>query len=193
MQLHMRMSVAFALAAAFLAVPQAQARDGSSFQVSPRVGYATLRVDKENTISGERETKDALSVGVAFTAVAPFGVLLEGGYFKDMSNTFFGADDRYELTQYSIAVGYQFESESGVRFTPKAGRTHWRLHSKEGQLFHPGPEAEDEIEAYDYFWEATLQKSVGRSQSKWVGVTFKDNPFDFGTAQSVCFTMTFDF
>lgn len=175
--------VAFATATPALATEAA-------IQISPRVGYGMLRIDEDKTLSGERETVDALNVGVMIGAVTPFGLMFEGGIHRDYGQSYFGADDRYELSTLSIAVGYQFETDSGARLVPKVGRAQWRLHDEEGRLFGVGSGAERTFEGYDYFWELTVQKRVGRSNA--IGVTFKDNPFEFGSARAVNFTMTFD-
>ena len=50
-------------------------------------------------------------------------------------------------------------------------------------------EDERTIRGYDDFWEPTLQKKV--SQSIALGVTYKDNRYDFGNVRSIAFTATF--
>lgn len=162
----------------------------AAIQISPRIGYGMLRIDEDKTLSGERETVDALNLGVTIGAVTPFGLMFEGGIHHDYGQSYFGADDRYELSSLSIAVGYQFETDSGARLIPKAGRTQWRLHDEEGRLFGAGTGEDRTFEGYDYFWELTVQKKVGRSTA--LGVTFKDNPFEFGSARAANFTVTFD-
>ncbi len=182
------------IAAAFMsvlapAITPAMAND-TAIQISPRVGLGTLRIDSAYSLDDEQEELDSIGVGVTLGVVTPIGLMIEGGILNHSNFSFFGADDRYELTEQTVAVGYQFETAKGFRIVPKAGRMRWKLHDKEGQLFHPGPEAENTQVGYAYFWELTLQKRVGRSTA--LGVSFKDNNFDFGSAQSITFTATFD-
>jgi len=178
-----------ALGVIALAATAPTSANETQIQISPRVGYGMLRIDEDKTLSGERETVDALNVGVTVGAVTPFGLMFEGGVHRDFGQSYFGADDRYELSALTIAVGYQFETSSGARLIPKIGRAQWRLHDEDGRIFGVGSGTDRTFEGYDYFWELTVQKRVGRSNA--IGVTFKDNPFEFGNSRSVNFTMTF--
>ncbi len=172
-----------------LASAAASAKD-TAIQISPRIGLGTLHIDKEYTRNNEKVDLDSIDVGVTLGVVTPIGLMVEAGVLKLSNFSFFGADDRYELTEQTIAVGYQFETANGFRLVPKGGRMRWRLYDKEGKFLNPGPEAERTQTAYDYFWELTLQKRVRKSTA--LGVSIRDNKFDFGSAQSITFTVTFD-
>jgi hypothetical protein len=127
-----------------------------------------------------------VTVGV----VTPIGLVFEVGGFNYSNFSFFGAGERRNLGEGTLAVGYQFESANGFRVVPKVGRMKWRLSDKEGQLFNPGSEAERIEDGYDNFWELTLQKRI----AKWVslGVDLKGESFDFGSARAIMFVATFD-
>jgi hypothetical protein len=116
--------------------------------------------------------------------------MFEAGGFNYSNFSFFGANERRNLGEGTLAVGYQFESTRGFLLVPKVGRMKWRLSDKEGQWFNSGPEAERHEDGYDNFWELTLQKRVG----KWVslGVDLKGESFDFGSARAIMFVATFD-
>ena len=136
------------------------------------------------------EDRDAFSAGVTLGVVTPIGLLIEGGVVRDSTVSLFGLEDRYELTQYTLATGYQFETQNGFRLIPKGGRSRWRLFDKEGRLLNPGPEEKHEIKGYEYFWELTLQKRIRKVTA--LGLTFRDNSFEFGSARSIAFTITFN-
>jgi hypothetical protein len=126
---------------------------------------------------------------VRLAYVTPIGLMAEGGYSSQGNWDWFGTVDKYRLSEYSIAVGYQFETEHGFRIIPKAGRTRWDLFSKESTLLHPDADRPNTIRDYDYFWELTLQKKV--SDSVALGVSYKDNPYKFGNVRSIAFTASF--
>lgn len=161
-----------------------------AIQLSPRIGYGEVQLESTKTQSGHRENLDALDLGFGVGVVMPFGVLVEGGVHRDYSESWVDNKDRFELDNESLAIGYQFETDRGVRLIPKVGRTHWRLKDKGGVLSDAGPDGDHRFDGYDYFWELTLQKRVSRVVS--LGVTVKDNEFDFGNARAINFTATFD-
>jgi hypothetical protein len=173
-----------------ITVAGAAAASDTTVQLSPRLGLGTLHVGKQYTLSGKEENLDSVGLGIQLGVVTPIGLMFEGGIQGHSNFSYFGADDRYELTYQDIMVGYQFETPHGFRIVPKAGRMRWKLYDKEGRLFHPGPEAENTKVGYENFWEVTLQKRVGRSAA--LGVSFRDNNFEFGSAQAIMFTATFD-
>jgi hypothetical protein len=160
----------------------------TAIQISPRIGTGTVRIDADRTPSRTAEDHDAVSIGVNMAVVTPIGLLVEGGIGRDATFSLFNIDDSYELTQYSLALGYQFETANGFRLVPKGGRTRWKLYDEDGRLFIPGPD--DTLGGYEYFWELTLQKRVGRSSA--IGVSYRDNAFEFGSARAVVFTVTFN-
>ncbi|MGC3981603.1 MAG: hypothetical protein QM808_10105 [Steroidobacteraceae bacterium] len=185
------MKIHYALASLLLleaaTTTSAVAADG--FQISPRVGKTTLRIDADQVKSNELVEKDTFLTGVTLGYVTPIGLMAEGGYSSQGNWDVFGTEDRYKLSEYTIAVGWQIETAHGFRIIPKAGRSRWDLYSKEGSLNHPGPEHANTIRSYDNFWELTLQKKV--SDSVALGVTYKDNPYDFGDVKSIAFTASF--
>ena len=159
------------------------------FQISPRIGKSTLRLDADTTTANEVVEKDTLLTGVTLAYVSPFYVMAEGGYSTQGNWTWFGSEDKYRLSEYSIAVGVQIDTPKGFRIVPKVGRARWDLYSKEGLLNTTTPGNTSTWRSYDNFWELTLQKKIGESVA--LGVTYKDNPYDFGNAKSIAFTATF--
>jgi hypothetical protein len=165
------------------------ARD-TVIQLAPRVGLGKLHIAEDHTLSQTDDEVDALALGVTLGVVTPIGAMFEVGAFNYSNFSWFGAEDRHELAQETIAVGYQFETKRGFLLVPKAGRMHWRLSDKEGQYMNPGPEAERAEEGYDYFWQLTLQKRVVEWLS--LGVDIKGSNPEFGRTRSIMFIATFD-
>lgn len=179
-----------------LQAPYLFAADASSmgeFQISPRIGKSTLDIKSNVQADGRSTDVDTLATGVALGYVSPFGLMAEGGYTKQGNWDWFGATDEYKLTEYSLAIGWQIDTPHGFRIVPKVGRTRWDLFSKQytfADVTTVGRrEDERTIRGYDDFWELTLQKKV--SQSIALGVTYKDNRYDFGNVRSIAFTATF--
>lgn len=185
------MKIHYALASLLLlqAAATSPVLAAEGFQISPRVGKSTLRLDADVVTSHEVVEKDTLLTGVMLGYVTPFGLMAEGGYSTQGNWDVFGWEDKYKLSEYTLAVGFQIDTPKGFRIVPKVGRARWDLYSKEGSLNHPGPERTDTIRGYDNFWELTLQKQIGRSVA--LGVTYKDNPYDFGDVRSIAFTASF--
>ena len=159
------------------------------FQISPRIGKSTLQIDADQLKDNQLHEVETLLTGVRMAYVSPIGLMVEGGYSSQGNWDWFGTVDRYRLTEYSLAVGYQFETQHGFRVIPKVGRTHWDLYSKENTLLHPDADRTNTIRDYDDFWELTLQKKI--SDTVALGVSYKDNPFKFGNVRSIAFTASF--
>ncbi len=184
------MKIHYALASLLLlqaTASSAQAAEG--FQISPRVGKSTLRLDADTTTANEVLEKDTFLTGVTLGYVTPFYLMAEGGYSKQGNWTWFGSEDKYRLSEYSIAVGFQIDTPKGFRIVPKVGRVRWDLYSKEGLLNTTTPGNTNTVRSYDDFWELTLQKKV--SESVALGITYKDNRYDFGNMKSIAFTASF--
>ena len=158
-------------------------------QISPRVGHSTLRLDAGTTTANEVLEKDTFLTGVTLAYVTPFYLMAEGGYSTQGNWTWFGSEDKYKLSEYSIAVGVQIDTPHGFRLVPKVGRERWDLYSKEGLLVTNTPGNTNTRRSYDNFWEVTLQKKIGESVA--LGVTYRDNPYDFGNVKSIAFTASF--
>jgi hypothetical protein len=187
------MKIHYAFASLLLlqgAISNAAAPLAEGFQIGPRVGHSTLKLDADATADHRAVDTDTLLAGITVGYVSPFYVMAEGGYSKQGNWTWFGSENKYRLSESSLAVGLQFDTPHGFRITPKVGRERWDLYSKEGLLKAMTVEdTSNKRRSYDNFWELTLQKKVGKSAA--LGVTYKDNAYDFGSARSFAFTATF--
>lgn len=171
-------------------VPTSHAAEGA-FHISPRVGKGEMRIDEAFTISDEHEKADALSVGCVLGYSSPIGLLFEVGAESQRNFDWWSAADEFVLSHQYVAIGYEIGFAEGWTFTPKAGRARWKLHSEEGRLFNPGPEAAQDIRGYEYFWEAQLSRRVTDRVS--LGGAYQESEFDFGRARSLSFVATFKF
>lgn len=176
-----------------LQAPYVMAADSGEFQISPRIGKSTLDIKADVLADHQAVSVDALATGVTLGYVSPIGLMAEGGYVKQGNWDWFGATDEYRLSEYSLAIGYQIDTPHGFRIVPKVGRARWDLYSKQDTFsdFTTVGSREDErtIRSYDDFWELTLQKKVSASTA--LGITYKDNHYDFGDVRSIAFTATF--
>jgi hypothetical protein len=172
-------------------VPTSQAAEAGRFHISPRVGKGEIRIDDTFTVTREREKTDALNVGCVLGYSSPIGLLLEVGAENQRNFDWFDAEEEFELSQQYVAIGYEFGFAEGWTFTPKAGRARWKLHSEEGQLSNPGPEEEEDVRGYDYFWEVQLSRQLTDKVS--LGGAYQEGEFDFGRARSLSFLATFRF
>lgn len=186
-------AIYLATALLLLQAPYVKAADIGEFQISPRIGKSTLDIKGDVLANHEHVDIDTLATGVTLGYVSPIGLMVEGGYVKQGNWDWFGATDEYKLSEYSLAIGYQFETPHGFRIVPKIGRVRWDLYSKQDTFddFTIVGNREDErtIRSYDDFWEVTLQKKISKSVA--LGVTYKDNHYDFGNARAIAFTATF--
>jgi hypothetical protein len=185
-----RIATVFALIAAMSTAVPAFA-EGTEFQISPRAGRGELKLDQFRGIDDDLAEQDTAGLGVSFGLLTPIGVLVEAGTESFGNFDFFNADDEFELRQNYVAVGYQFELGDGWRLVPKVGRSKWKLTSDEGWLF-----SDDDVDStvrrgYENFWELGFGKRV--SDVMTLGASVRSGDFDFGSAGSVSFVMTFGF
>ena len=169
----------------FLFASQAMADDGH-FVITPRIGKTTLTINRDMLVSDQRVDVDALATGVALGYVTPFNLLIEGGYLSQGNWTWFGTVDEYRLSEYNLVVGYEINTPHDFVITPKVGRSRWDLYSKNVELTHPTDPLDPQRErGYDDFWELGLQKKVGKSAA--LGISYKDNHYQFGNVKSIAF------
>jgi hypothetical protein len=176
-----------------LQTSSAIAADMGEFKISPRIGTSEIDIKSDLLADQKSVSVDAVAVGVTLSYVSPFGLMAEGGYVKQGNWDWFGAADEYQLSEYSLAIGFQIETPRGFLIVPKVGRVRWDLYSKENTFATlttiGNREDERTIRSYDDFWELTLQKKI--SDSVALGVTYKNNHYDLGNVRSIAFTATF--
>lgn len=161
------------------------------FQIMPRIGVGSLRVDEFVGVNEDRIEADTYGLGASAGFLTPIGVVVELGADNFSDFTFFGSFDTFELTQEFASVGYQFDLGNRWRLVPRVGRAHWKLRSKEGLIFNPGPEEERTARGDSYFWEIGVARQIARVVT--LGLTYKHGQYDFGRTQSVAFAVTLGF
>jgi hypothetical protein len=161
------------------------------FQIVPRVGLGSLRVDEFVGINRQRVNADTYGIGASAGYLTPIGVVVEIGADSFSNFNLFETFDDFQLSQEFASIGYQFELGNRWRLVPRVGRAHWKLHSQEGRIFHPGPEEERNVRGDDYFWEIGVARQISRVVT--LGVSFKQGQYDFGRTQSVGFTVILGF
>lgn len=181
-----------ALAMTGLSAVPAMAAD-NELQLNGRVGSGSLRID--SNVLADRLPDDVRTtmLGVGLGYVTPIGVLVEGGYASSANRDrwFDGDDDddlHYRLSEYTLAVGYQLETPRGFRVIPKVGSSRWDLYSRDMPFLAADPDHYNNLRGYQNFWELGVQKTLGKVVA--LGVTYKDNNFDFGSVRSLALTVT---
>jgi hypothetical protein len=184
-------SIVAALAVAYCC----QAHAEQEFQITPRLGFGEIRLDPgvltvDNADVDDDDEVDTVDAGVGLSYVTPFALMLEVG-LQYQTNVAFGPFDDLSFEERYAAVGIQLEFGSGFRFTPKVGRTRWRLRNEEGIFLNPGPEEIEVFDGYEDFWEVSLTKTIAESIS--MGARYKSADYSFGEVSSLMFVTTFGF
>jgi hypothetical protein len=161
------------------------------FQITPRAGLGSLRVDALVGVNEERVNTDTYGIGAGFGYLTRTGIVAEIGADTFGDFDLFDSLDSFSLTQQYVSLGYQAELGGQWRLVPKAGRARWKLRSEEGRLLNPGPEEVRDKRGYDYFWEVGLSRRV--SSVVTLGVIYKQGQYDFGRTQSAAFVVTLGF
>lgn len=158
------------------------------FQISPQLGTSTLSLDAGSLKSGQPVEQDAALGGVQLRYVTPIGFLGEIGASSLQNTRWHDRHDELRLTQYAFAIGWQFETPLGFRITPKVGRARWDLYSRDGLLTQTQP-GTNTRRGSDNYWELNLEKEINPYIA--LGLSYKDNPYEFGNVRSVAFTASF--
>lgn len=176
------------LASSALAGVATAAESTDRFEVTPRLGVTTLSLDAQALKSNQPIEEDAGQLGVNLRYVNHFGPMVEVGHNAQRTRNWDDHDNALRLTQYELAVGWQFETAKGFRITPKVGRARWDLYSPDALLTQTKA-GTNTRRGYDTFWELSLEKTV--TDSIALGVAFRDNGYEFGNVRSVAFIASF--
>jgi hypothetical protein len=171
--------------------PTCYAAERGDFYIGPRVGRGEMRINESFTNEERHEKVEGWNVGCVLGYSSPIGLLVEVGAENQRNFDWWDAEDEVSLEQQYVAIGYEIRFAEGWTFTPKAGRARWKLHSEEGAFFNPGPEAEEDIRGYEYFWEAQIARELNDKIA--LGAAYQEGEFDFGRARSISFVATFRF
>ena len=183
-----------ATVASFLALfPLMSSAAEQEFVIGPRIGPGELRIDAGQAIGDEvvdpRVSEDTLGVGGTFEYRTPFGLVLEAGLFTAGSTDWYDSDE-YRFSEYFGSIGYQINLGRGFSITPRAGRSRWKLESDEVWFFDDDDEDTPTVRGYQNYWEITALKRINDTFS--LGVSHKENHYDFGRVRSTVFTAMFN-
>lgn len=177
-----------------LLMSQAVSAAEPEFQITPRAGQGSLRVDQSIvSIDGREPLADdrTFGVGVGFGYLTSPGIVLEIGTDSFGSFDFFDSFDSLSLDQKFASVGYQAELGHNWRLVPRVGRAKWKLKAEEGWAFNPGPEQTQRLSGWDYYWELSLSHRISRVVA--LGLNYRQGDYDFGRTRSTTFLVTIGF
>jgi hypothetical protein len=165
----------------------------SAFLIGPRIGPGEVRVTRGVSIGDHfvdaTVEEETIGIGGTLEFRAPFGLVIEGGLFASGSIDWFDSED-YRLSEYFASLGYHIELGNGFSITPRVGRLRWKLESDETWFFDFDEEANPAIRGYEDYWEITALKSIGDRVS--LGVSHRENDYEFGRARTTVFTALFN-
>lgn len=186
-----RLPLILSLALGLALFGQRAAAATPEFQITPRLGMGSLRVDAFAGINEDLVRTRTYGIGAGVGYLTRIGIVAEIGADTYGDFDFFDTFDSFSLTQEFISLGYQAEFGSGWRVVPRVGRAHWNLRSEEGRFLNPGPEDVQKKKGNDYFWEVSLSRRV--SSMVTLGVVHKQGQYDFGRTRSTAFLVTLGF
>jgi hypothetical protein len=163
------------------------------FRIGPRIGTGEIRIKQGevigNDIVDENVKEDTAGIGGTFEYKAPFGVVLEAGLFTAGTFDWFGSND-YRLSEYFASVGYQIDLPHGFSITPRVGRSRWKLEGDDEWFFDGNDDDHPTSRGYQNYWEVSAMKRINRIWA--LGVSHRENHYDFGRVRSTVFTVMFN-
>jgi hypothetical protein len=162
----------------------ADAAGTSEFQISPRAGFGSLKVDGLVGINRERINRDTSVAGPASA------ISRRSASSPRLART---ASATSTSGTRSTASGSrnQFDLGNRWRLVPRVGHAWWKLRTEEGRIFNPGPEATRTVHGESFFWEIGVARQISRVVT--LGAAFRQGQYDFGRTQSATFTVTLGF
>ena len=186
-----KIPAAIAASLALLIGTQQASAAETEFQITPRVGFSDLKVDRFVGVNTEDKTTDTFGIGAGIGVLTPLGIVLEIGADEYSDLDLFDALDGFTLKQRFIDIGYQFELGNGWRVVPRVGRAKWKLRSEEGRLFNPGPEESRNIRGYDNFAELSVSRRISKLVT--LGGSYRYGDYGFGRNGTAAFVVTLGF
>lgn len=183
----------FCVAVLAMAAAAANAQDNApDFRIGPRVGPGELRINAGERIGDEivdsLQSEDTIGIGGTFEYRPILGLVLEIGLSTAGSTDWFDSDD-YRFTEYFGSIGYQIDLGRGFSITPRVGRSRWKLESDDVWFFDEDDDPPTE-RGYQNYWEVSAMKRLNERVS--LGVSHKENHYDFGRVRSTVFVAMFD-
>jgi hypothetical protein len=188
----MKRNVIFAAVALFAGAMPAMAADQGEFRLGPRVGPGEIRI-QPGTLIGDQPTDELVSeesfgLGGTLEYHAPFGLVIEAGLFGTGTTDWFDDTD-YQFSEYFGSVGYEIPLGHGFTLTPRVGRARWKLEADDNWFFDDDDDRNPTTRGYENYWEVSAMKRINDRVS--MGVSHKENDYDFGRVRSTVFTVMF--
>ena len=186
----MKASVIFAALTLLSGTGAAVAENLGEFRLGPRGGPGEIRI-QPGTLIGDQPTdrlisENSFGLGATLEYRAPFGLIVEAGLFGTGTTDWFGEKD-YTFSEYFGSVGYEIPLGHGFTVTPRVGRTRWKLEADNNWFFDRSDDADNpKTRGYENYWEVSAMKRINEHFA--LGVSYKENDYDFGRIRSTVFT-----
>ena len=163
------------------------------FRIGPRIGTGEIRINQgeviEREVIDEPVKEDTFGIGGTFEYKAPFGLVVEAGLFTSGTTDWFDSND-YRVSEYFGSVGYQIDLGRGFSITPRVGRSRWKLEADDEWFFDDDDDDNPTVRGYQNYWEVSAMKRINPRLS--LGVSHRENHYDFGRMRSTVFTAMFN-
>ncbi len=185
----MKRSVIFAAVALLASTGSAVAADQGEFRLGPRGGPGEIRIQPGtvlgNDVTDELVSEKSFGLGATLEYHAPFGLVIEAGLFGTGTTDWFDDTD-YQFNEYFGSVGYEIPLGHGFTITPRVGRTRWTLEADNNWFFDDNEDNHPKTRGYENYWEVSAMKRISERFS--LGISHKENDYEFGRIRSTVFT-----
>lgn len=173
------------------AATAAHAENIHEFRIGPRIGPGELRIDAREPVSqvvvGETTEENTVGLGGTLEYRAPFGLVIEVGHFTAGESDWW-EDDKLYMTEAFASVGWQLDLGRGFSLIPRVGRSRWKLEADDS--WFDDDDVNPKVRGYEHYWEISAMKRLNSVVT--LGVSHRENSFEFGRARSTVFTAMFN-
>jgi hypothetical protein len=184
---------AFLLGSVLLAQSTLAADGQHEIRIGPRIGPGEIRIDGNKALTrpivSTTVEEDTAGLGGTVEYSAPFGLVVEVGHFATGESDWWD-DDKLVMTDTFASIGWQIEIGNGFSVTPRVGRSRWKIEDDASVFDDDDDELNPKIRGYQNYWELSAAKRL--TSVVTLGVSHKDNSYDFGHSRSTMFTVMFN-
>ncbi|WP_444994835.1 outer membrane beta-barrel protein [Aliikangiella sp. IMCC44359] len=176
------------------AVSYSSLASNGSFFVTPQVGDVNTKIKMEYTFENNDNpqlSSDNIEVGVSAGYQFNSDFSIEAVLLRNDTADVFEMGDTYNIDQKQLMLGYTFKVNQHFQIVPKIGISYWEFDGKEGSFLNPGPEEESHFSGSELVWKLAFEIPINNLIQ--LQLTYSDNNYDFGKAQTTSFGVKFEF